>query len=101
MSELVYFMEAGRSRKVEAEVKERVQSGVCVCGCGRDVGKHKKLGLCRTCYYRYREVLRGLTKRQAAEYNSKLIREGVLLQPQEIRKIQSETVFEKAAKAVS
>ena len=98
---VLLLMDANRTRKVEAEIRERVQTGKCVCGCGKLAGDNPKLGLCRTCYYRYRESFRGLTKRQAAELQSKLVREGLVLQSHEIRKIKQESVFDKAAKAVS
>lgn len=97
----IFFMEVQRSRAAEAAVRDRVLAGKCVCGCGRDSGEHAKLGLSRTCYYQHREAKKGLSRRKAAAYDAKLMREGKLLGPHEVRRIKRTTVFDEAVRAVS
>jgi ribosomal protein S14 len=99
MIELV-VMDATRSRRVENQLYERVRAKTCSCGCGKPTTGFVKLGLCRHCYYEYTETIKSFTKRKAEQYRAKLIREGLLLLPHEIRKIFSESALLAAAKDI-
>lgn len=96
----IVVMDASRTRRAEAQVQERVKAKVCVCGCGKSTATFVKLGLCRHCYYEYTEHKKQLSKRQAEAFRAKLIREGSLLQPHEIRAISSDSIFASAAKDI-
>jgi hypothetical protein len=96
----IYVMDATRTKRVEALLAERVKAKQCVCGCGESTEKFSKLGLSRHCYYEYTESRKHLTKKQAEAYRAKLVREGQLLLPHEIRSFERQSVFSSAAKEV-
>jgi hypothetical protein len=96
----IVVMDISRTKRVEAQVQERVKAKVCVCGCGRSTEEFVKLGLSRHCYYEYTEQRKQFSKRQSEAYRAKLIREGSLLEPHEIRSIVSTSVFASVAKDI-
>lgn len=91
----IVVMDAQPSRKAKKWVRKCVDANVCLCGCGLEPLKR---GLAQNCYYAWYSARSSLgdAEKQAA-YDSRLIREGRLLNAGEGRKLRNPTVFSKAA----
>lgn len=94
----ILIMAAEPSAKAKQHISLRVKAGQCLC-CE---SKALKRGLCSRCYYKWRtERSRLTTNALRAAFDSKLIRIGKLLIPQDARKFKASDVFSSVASEVS
>jgi hypothetical protein len=72
-------------------VKERIAAGECVACKDGDVRKHWQRGNCVRCLNRFSDQLAKLdSDEERAAFEAELYRQGLILNPQEIREIKSE-----------
>jgi hypothetical protein len=88
---VIVISEAVRTRAAEAKVRERVGSDNCVACPDDDVRKHTKKGLCPRCDARLTDELAKLgSEQERADFVAEAYRQGLVLNPQEIREIKAE-----------
>lgn len=94
--QMIFVMDAKPTPKAMKRIAECVESNKCLCGCGRPMWKR---GLARVCYYAWwKNRLAIPTEKARTAYDAGLIRRGLLLMQQGIRKFKDKSVFAKAAK---
>jgi hypothetical protein len=72
----VVLIDCRVKKGIQATIDERLNRGVCLCGCGRRAWMR---GLGMACYYRFRAASLGLAPSDRPGFEGKLIRAGLLL----------------------
>jgi hypothetical protein len=88
---VIVISEAVRTRAADAKVRERIANDNCVACPEDDIRKQIKKGLCVRCDNRLNDELAKLeTEQQRADFTAEAYRQGLVLNPQEIREIKAE-----------
>lgn len=80
-----------RSKAADAHVRARLAEGLCIACPEGDVRRHVKRGNCTRCNARYEDQLAKLNSDEdRAEFESRAIKAGLVLQSNEIRELTAE-----------
>jgi hypothetical protein len=98
--QLIMVLRAGRTRRKQSRVEERVRCDKCL-GTNRDGSECDKQatrrGLCENCYRAWMSSVRGMNPEQKAAAESRLISAGALLGDREVLRIKNRSVFVRLA----
>jgi len=98
--QLIMVLRAGRTRRKQSRVEERVRTDKCL-GSTRDGLECDKpamrRGLCENCYRAWMSSVKGMNPEQRAAVESRLISAGALLGDREVLRIKNRSVFVRLA----
>lgn len=89
------ILDCRMTSKTKKRVADRVSRGVCLA-C--DAGHAYQRGVCAKCYTRWYRERQRMTARQAAIFDLRLVRKGLLLAANAVRSYRSSNVFRRVAK---